>query len=291
MTASPLIPVKTRDDVEIERLMTTIQTKRAEVAEMTLALEYLKREVHHFEGEYNARVGALYLTLDKVNLATKEYQLRFRLLQEGISDTDIEARVEACFRSERERLASYDSQDGEPAEKPESRDETPELPKDRLKQLRKLYVRLAKMYHPDKSNAPEEQQTRKQVMALINRAYEDRDIQTLQRMDVDLPPEDEFAAETALERKQRLIQEMNRLMRSIGELRLEINRTKSSRTYKLKQEVEASRENGRDLLANLARDLQRKINAHRRRLVQFADAFRKFASRRPDKPKARPVEF
>ena len=98
-------------------------------------------------------------------------------------------------------------------------------------------------------------------MTLINRAYEDQDLQTLERMHVAEIAEDAGMEETPRERKQRLMQEINRLMRVIGELRLELNQTKSSRIYQLKQEVETAREEGIDLLAELAKGLQRKINA------------------------------
>jgi hypothetical protein len=66
-------------------------------------------------------------------------------------------------------------------------------------------------------------------------------------------------------------------MHTIGDLRRDMNRIKSSRTYRLKQDVENARENGVDLLANLARELQCKINASKRGLTSLIDRFHRFS--------------
>ena len=277
MSSSSPIPIRTRDEVEIERLMTTIQAKHDQITEMTLAFEDLKLEIRHFEREYNARVGQFYVELDKADLETKEYRLRLRLMREGVSDAEVEMRVEACFRSERQRLEEYEQKTAD--EDSETTKPTNVLAKEQMKQLRKLYLKLAKIHHPDKASRAEEQNKRKQFMTLINRAYEDQDLQTLQRMHVEEITEDPVMEDTPRERKQRLMQEINRLMRVTGELRLELNQTKSSRIYQLKQEVETAHEDGIDLLADLAKGLQRKINASRRRLANLVDVFHRFSHR------------
>lgn len=273
MSSSSPIPIRTRDEVEIERLMTTIQAKYDQITEMTLAFEDLKLEIRHFEREYNAHVGQFYVELDKADLETKEYRLRLRLMREGVSDAEVEMRVEACFRAERQRLEEYEQETDKAEEDSEPTQPKNVLPKEQVKQLRKLYLKLAKTHHPDKASRVEEQNKRKQLMTLINRAYEDQDLQTLERMHVAEIAEDAGMEETPRERKQRLMQEINRLMRVIGELRLELNQTKSSRIYQLKQEVETAREEGIDLLAELAKGLQRKINASRRKLADLVGVF------------------
>lgn len=277
MSSSSPIPIRTRDEVEIERLMTAIQEKHDQITELTLTFEDLKLEIRQFEREYNARVGQFYVELDKADLETKEYRLRLRLMREGVSDAEVEMRVEACFRSERQRLEEYEAETAEVKAHPEATKPKPVLPKEQMKQLRKLYLRLAKTHHPDKADRVEEQNKRAQLMTLINRAYEDRDLQTLERMHVEEIPTEQVTEETSRERKQRLMQEINRLMRIIGELRLELNQTKSSRIYQLKQEVETAREDGIDLLADLAKGLQRKINASRRKLAELVDVFHRLS--------------
>ncbi len=278
MSQSSLIPIKTRDEIEVEKLLTTIQAKRDQVAEMTLEIEELKLDIRRFESEYNARVGRFYIELDKVELLTKEHRLRLRLLKEGLSthSPEMEKRIESCFRSERERLADYERGINSD-EKTFKQSKAQLLPPDQMKQLRGLYLRLAKIYHPDKANFDDDQDERKQMMMLINRAYENLDIQTLKRINIKIGSEAESTAETVPQRRQRLTQEINRLMRAQGELRLEINRVKSSKTYQFKQEVGRASESGMDLLTSLARDLQHKINANKRRLADMIERFHQFS--------------
>ncbi|MBI1930501.1 hypothetical protein HYR99_40435 [Candidatus Poribacteria bacterium] len=259
----------------MKQLLTAIQAKRDQVAEMTLALEELRLEVRRFEKEYHGRLMQFYRELDGIDLSTKEYRLRLRLLQEGVppESPELETRVEACFRPERERLAANEREADEEGKAGRS------LPPEQMKQLRTFYLKLAKIYHPDKARNNDEVGKRKQMMTLINRAYEDGDFQTLERMSVEVAPEVESPEETIRERKQRLIQEINRLMHAMGELRLETHRLQSSRIYQLKQEVEKSRESGVDLLANLARDLQRKINASKRGLANLVERFHQLSEK------------
>ena len=248
-----------------------------------MKLTELKLDIRRFEGEYNARVGRYYIELDKVELLTKEQRLRLRLLREGVSSDspEMEKRIESCFRSERQRLADYEGEiDSEEDAFTQSKDES--IPPEQMKQLRGLYLRLAKTYHPDKANCDDEQDERKQMMMLINRAYEDRDIQTLNRMNIKIGPEDESTTETIQQKRKRLTQEINRLMRVLGELRLEINKIKSSKSYQFKQEVKRSRESGGDLLASLVRDLQQKINANKRRLAGMIERFNQFSKKLAD---------
>ncbi|MCZ6677786.1 MAG: hypothetical protein O7E52_11105 [Candidatus Poribacteria bacterium] len=82
MHQSSLIRIQTHDEIEVEQLPKEIQAKREQIAEMTIALEDLKRDVCRFEKEYHARLARAYSELDKVELMAKEYQLRLRLLQD-----------------------------------------------------------------------------------------------------------------------------------------------------------------------------------------------------------------
>lgn len=277
MSQSSLIPIRTRDEIEVEKLLTTIQAKRDQVAEMTLELEELKLDMRRFEREYSARVGRYYIELDKVELLTKEQRLRLGLLKEGVSpgSLEMEKRIASCFRSERGRLADYEREiDSE--EDAFTQSKTEAISPEQMKQLRGLYLRLAKTYHPDKANCDDEQDERKQMMMLINRAYEDGDIQTLKRINIKVEPDVESTTETTQQRRNRLTQEINRLMRVLGELRLEINKIKSSKSFQFKQEVKRSRESGADLLTSLVRDLQQKINANKRRLAVLIERFNQF---------------
>ncbi|HIC03136.1 TPA: J domain-containing protein [Candidatus Poribacteria bacterium] len=280
MPDTALVFTKNRDQVKIEELQLDLQAKRQQVAEMTLDLEDLKLEMRHFQKEYNLRVAGTYVELDRVNLSMKEYRLRLRLIREGVCRAEIEERVVSCFKSERQRLENYE-RDAMEHEKESGEDSNRQkLSIRQTKQIRKLYLELAKIYHPDKSAGGEQDYERqKQMMTIINRAYEDQDIDTLKRMSVESVDEIELHNQTFSEKKKQLTQQLNCVMRSVGDLRLEINRIKSGEIYQLKREVSKTREKGVDLIANLVKDIQRRVNANQRKLTDLISIFQQLSAR------------
>ena len=279
MPSAAIVPTKNRDQIEIEELQLELQLTRHQVAEMTLDLEDLKLEVRHFQKAYDLRVAGTYIELDKVNLSMQEYRLRVSLAQKGVSQAEIEERVVSCFKSERQRLEHYESNTTELEKEIEKKSSKSKLSASQTKQVRKLYLELAKAYHPDKSAEDEKgYEQQKQMMVVINRAYEDQDLDTLKRISVESADEIELQNQTFAEKKKLLIQQLNSTMRSVGDLRLEINRIKSGEIYQLKQEVNKTRKKGIDLIANLVKDIQRKVNAKQRKLTDLINIFQKSSS-------------
>ena len=72
MSNVDIVPTKNSDQIKVDELQFVIQSKRQQVAEMTLDLEDLKLEVRHFQKTYDLRVAGGYVELDKVNLSMKE---------------------------------------------------------------------------------------------------------------------------------------------------------------------------------------------------------------------------
>ena len=258
-----LIHVDTIDEKQIAQLLDAIEAKRAQMEELTVAIEALKSEVDLFQRRYNAHISRYYLELDKVELETKAYRLRLQLRREKVGEEEIEARVESCFRASRARLeASEAADDSEP---------TPEknkLADTKARHLQDLYRKLAKRYHPDKATDAEEEERREQLMPLVNRAYHEQDIETLERLS--LGETEGYASEkTAAEKRAALQAELRQLNRAMNELRLEINRLKTGRTYQLKQQVENAKATGSDLLTGLAKDLERRVKTSRAHLARL----------------------
>ena len=271
-----LIWLKTPEDAEIEKYLTDIQAKQEHIAGLTLSLEDLKLDVSRFETQYNAIVGRLYVELDRVNLEVKEYMQRIRLVKEEkiASEEEIDAHVRESFKEERQKV----SQEAQQVEQDEQEyeqikaEETPD--KTTTKQLRKLYLKLAKIYHPDKSENDAQREKNERMMSLINRAYEENDILTLERLLSTAEDREEIEGETKAEKRRRLKREHSRLDRIIASLKMEIDGINKTETYKLKVEVEEAQAHGEDLFGKLAKDLQRKIDAGKRRLKGLIQTFR-----------------
>ena len=263
MKPTSLVHVNTAAEKETARLLEAIEAKQRQVEALTIAIETLKSEVDVFERRYNAHISHYYLELDKVELETKEYRLRLQLRRENVNAKEIEKRVESCFRASRARVDAYEEVN-EAAPTPQA----DKLPDTKAKHLQDLYRKLAKRYHPDKAMDTKAEERREQLMPLINRAYHEQDVETLERLS--LGGTEIHVPEKSVPEKRRTLQtELSRLNRAASQLRLEINRLKIGRTYQLKQQVENAKESGSDLLATLAKDLERKIKASRGQLARL----------------------
>ena len=263
MKLDALVYIDNIDEKQIAQLLEAIEAKQSQVEELTVAVEKLKSEVDLFQRRYNAHISRYYLELDKVELETKEYHLRLQLRRERVSQEEIEARVISCFRASRARINAYEDVD---ASKPTSQEEKPSVPKPQ--HLQNLYRKLAKRYHPDKAIDADEQQRRELLMPLINRAYHEQDVQTLERLSLG-ETESHVIKKTATEKRAALHVKLRQLNRAASELRLEIHRLKTGRTYQLKQQVEKAKETGSDLLTGLAKDLERRVKSSRSHLTRL----------------------
>lgn len=263
MKPDALVYIDNIDEKQIVQLLDAIEAKQSQVEELTVAVEKLKSEVDVFQRRYNAHISRYYLELDKVELETKEYHLRLQLRREKVSEEEIEARVTSCFRASRARIEDYDEVD---ASEPTPQEEKP--PARKPQHLQNLYRKLAKRYHPDKAVDADEQQRRELLMPLINRAYHEQDVQTLERLSLG-ETEAHVIQKTATEKCAALQVKLRQLNRAASELRLEINRLKTGRTYQLKQQVEKAKETGSDLLTGLAKDLERRVKSSRSHLARL----------------------
>lgn len=264
MNPATLVYINSNEEKQIQKLLQTIEEKREQVEELTVSVENLKEQVDLFQHRYNAHIGRYYLELDKVELESKEYRLRLQLRREDVSAEDIEARVESCFRENRERINNSEvKKDTEPEH------DVKELSTNKEKKLQSLYRKLAKRFHPDKSKQEKEHIHSEQLMPLINRAYREQDIKILERLsigDIDLAEQSE---DSFPKKRERLHIELRNLNRATSELRSEINRVKAGRTYRLMEQVENSNETESDPLSTLAADLKRKVQASRAKLKQL----------------------
>ncbi|MXZ00879.1 hypothetical protein F4Y93_09625 [Candidatus Poribacteria bacterium] len=263
MKPAALVHINDAHEKEADRLLDAITAKREQVEELTVTIEELKSEVQVFQRCYNAHISHYYLELDKVELETQEYRLRLQLRRENVNEEEIETRVESCFRTSRARVDAYQE-----VEESQATPQVEQFPAAKAKHLQNLYRKLAKRYHPDKTVDTEEQRRREQMMPLINRAYHEHDIQTLERLSLG-ETEPHIAEKTPAEKRAALQAELRSLNRAASDLRLEINRIKTGRTYQLKQQVERAKKTGTDLLSGLAKDLERKVKASRTHLTRL----------------------
>ncbi len=130
------------------------------------------------------------------------------------------------------------------------------------KQIKRLYRKLARQFHPDLAADPDERAYRTEKMAAINDAYAARSLAEL----VALSEEAEMASlssgpkgQTEGQMIQALEEELKRIDHRLKQIRFELANLPSRSSVQLSLEVKAARWQGRDLLAEMAEDLRRKI--------------------------------
>jgi len=64
---------------EISIWETRMSEKEKKVSDLSIQIQNLKIALNLFLGEYNSKVGVLYISLDKIKLRIKEYQSRINL--------------------------------------------------------------------------------------------------------------------------------------------------------------------------------------------------------------------
>lgn len=247
---------------------------RDEIIALTLADERVRHETRQFAQEYHAKVGRFYAELDRVELQIKELLYKARLVErDAVGNAEqLEKRVESAFRVERRRVEQAKAEpatDPEPpaATRKKTDDASPE------KKARRLYLKLAKQYHPDKTADPQTRKRHDAIMSLINDAYEKSDLETLARLEMTLPNGDP-PAESPNERERRLYREYLRLHRVVAELRQDVDRLRENETYKMREEVAAAREQGRNPLDELHNAVSAKVSEAKARLTTIQGQFK-----------------
>ena len=105
---------------EISTWEARVLEKEEEISELSIQIQDIKIAINVFLGEYNSRVGLLYVKLDKLKLKIKEYRLRSSLAQgKKVSNEDlkvIEDEVDEKFSHERHKVDDLEGEAFESSE-------------------------------------------------------------------------------------------------------------------------------------------------------------------------------
>lgn len=132
--------------------------------------------------------------------------------------------------------------------------------------LKKLYREVAKRIHPDLVTDEAEKRRRQELMAQVNRAYEEQDEEKLQAILQEWENRPESVKGNGI------VAELIGVIRKIAQgrerlkaIEAEIETLEQTDLYQLQDRVIVARKDGRDLLAEMAHHLDQKIaEAHQR---------------------------
>jgi len=230
---------------ELEKLQTKLIDLEADYADHMA-------EIRVFEYEYERRVGYLIDKLEAVEEEVREYNERIQRLRKKDIYQHGYVPVDEQFRRAWKAPA--------PGERVPQRQPVSAATE---KEIKKLYRQLARRFHPDLATDEFDHARRTQIMASINDAYAARSLSELQALarqpdSVAGIGRDEIV-QTTRQMIIALITEIGRCQNRIRELENEMRSFPNRPSVQLSLEVRWARREGRDLLREMAAEVEKKI--------------------------------
>lgn len=226
---------------ELARKQRALAALEAQLADRELELATLRADLDHFERHYLQTVGRRYARLDDLKAQITEARARRQPQQEDVREQAQEARAKA---QESAQAAGAGN-----AETPALEDETSPPKPQRSESLRNLYREAAKLLHPDLTLDGEEKKKRDRLMAEINDAYKRGDEERIRAIlrEWHASPENVQGDGPGAELV-RIIRKIAQVEQRLENIAAELEQLRQGELFKLKQQVEEARENGRDVL-------------------------------------------
>jgi hypothetical protein len=226
-----------------------------ELAHKELDLATLSAELLSFESRYTRVVGRRFAELDLLNAKIAEFLA-------SKDPEDLQAQSEA--KAAREKAEETAREAGGVAEPSKVEAFKP------TKELKDLYRTIAKKIHPDLAIDEEDRERRNKIMAEVNKAYEEGDVERLESIlrEWETSPE-AIEGEDVGSRLVRTIRMIARVRDRITQIEKETRILMSADLYELKLKAEEAKQDGRDLIEEIARRLDGEIELARKHLQEL----------------------
>jgi chromosome segregation ATPase len=208
-------------------------------------------EINTFEFEFEARVGYLIDTLDALDKEIQRYTERIETIRNR------EVFGQAHIPLDRQYQRTWEAP-------PRSAPTPPPQPLDPASEaeVKRLYRQLARRFHPDLAQDEADRARRTKKMAAINDAYAARSLVELVALSQEPDPFIDTGldpGQTEIQMIQALENELERCRQRHQEIEKELRSLRFRPSVELSLEVKAARRQGRDLLAEMAAELEQKI--------------------------------
>jgi hypothetical protein len=241
------------EEEELFRKREELSAIRATLAQCELELLDFRNQLAAFEGRYLRQVGTLYAELDEWKARISEVQARLH--------------PSAVSRAEAEQARQQARQTFEDAhgKASEVHDFTPSP------DLKRLFREVARRIHPDFSKDAADKDRRTRLMSEANRAYEQGDTDALER----ILNEYEEGAETVEgegigAELIRTIRQISLAKSRVAAIEQELAMLRQSEIALLKNDADDRKQEGRDLLAELAAAVREQIKRTRQEYEALA---------------------
>jgi chromosome segregation ATPase len=231
---------------KLTRLRAALERTHADLIEAEARLADELAAINAFELEFEAKVGYLWDRLDALEGDIERYQDRIQMLRDGYLS------VERQYR--RTWQAPPPSAPTPPSQPLSQAGEA---------QIKSLYRQLARRFHPDLAVDDADRAHRTEKMTVINDAYAVRSLVELEALarepDVRILTGHVRPGQTEAQLAQALEDELARCQRRLREIESELRRLPQRPSVQLSLEAKLARNQGRDLLREMAAELELKI--------------------------------
>lgn len=219
---------------------------QSELTERELFLANLKAQLEAFQGLYLREIGILLAQLDEWEARIAESEAK----ASGTEQAQIRA-GEARAQAEQSYAASH----GEGARAPEFAPST---------ELKALYREVVRQVHPDIATDENDRLLRTRLMADANLAYKRGDSTQLRAILEEYRNSPESVrGKSLLADLQRVLLQIGRIAKRLAQIEAEIAELTSSDIALLMAKVDSAKAEGRDRLAEMKRDILRRIDRKR----------------------------
>ena len=234
------------EEQELARKRQELTILQAELTDRELFLTNLRAELAAFEGHYLREVGVLYAELDDWNAKIAELTAE----ADG-SDEAKSAAAEARGQAEESYAASH----GEAAK---AADFSPSP------ELKKLFREVVRQIHPDNATDDADRAVRNRLMAEANLAYRRGDVDALRVIleEYKRSPES-VKGEGVGADLVRVLRQIDQIVKRLSQIEAEAAELASSEIALLMAKVESAAAKGRNLLAEMAKDVRQRIQLAR----------------------------
>jgi hypothetical protein len=243
------------EERELARKLQEQERLEAELAECELRLATLRGELRTIEARYLQLVGAPYAELDELRAQVAE-----RLAAEEPGNERLQrAAREARARADQSRTAVSAN---EPREH-KAFSPSPEL--------KRMYREAAKRIHPDLTADPGDRARRQELMAEVNRAYQEDDQAGIAKiLEVYESSPEAVHGEGPGAELVRVIRKLSLMNHRLAEIETELETLLNSDLYLLKVQADDAQEQGRDLLDEMAGKVRQRIADSKSRMEVLA---------------------
>jgi len=247
-----------RVDQELKAANHDLQSAEAELNELI-------QQLRNFEAVVDTRLGSLLDQLSDLNAETSSLDAKLRhIREERLFGTDLMRYLDGAPRPARSPSLTGLPPVGLPHRNAihGTVDNPLTSPDVNIPDIKVLYRKLARRYHPDLARSDADRTSSNEQMTEINRAYNAGDLPALMRLAGMSIPYGVDLRQPALQPAKphnEPLSELEQIERKLKALRQQSTRVSSLPIVKLSLEVKLARHQGRDLLREMAADLQYKI--------------------------------